>query len=238
MPVIPGTDLDVSDVPLRRVIRRGSTTHNGRFASRKMGRTIPWESSNELAFLTLAELDADIVSIRAQPIEFRWQGGSGPRRHIPDFAVVRGTRLEIHEVKPRAAALKPEVREAAAWAERHCRNRGATYGMALAETLKAEPAFANAKAILRRLHDRLDETLALGTVEHLRRREVMPIGELTDWLSRWGGTAITILTLAAHNRVALDLDSPFHRDGSVWSTQSFPRHPRALPLATSVASLA
>lgn len=237
MPVIPGTDINVSDTPLRRVIRRGSTMHNGRFASRKMGRTIPWESSNELAFLTLAELDADIISIRAQPIEFQWRSASGFRRHVPDFAVMRGPKLEIHEVKPLAAALKPDVREAAAWAERHCRDRGAVYGLALAETLKAEPVFTNARTVLRRLHDRLDETLAIGTVEHIRERGTVPLGELTDWMARWGGTAFDVMTLAAHNRIALDLTRPLGRDGLVWPVQGFPRHPRALPLATSVSLL-
>ena len=91
-----GIELEVSEVPVRRVITRGSVRHNGRYASRKMGRTIPWESSNELAFLMLAELDADVTRVYAQPFEIRWSGVRGPRRHIPDFAVLRGASLEVH----------------------------------------------------------------------------------------------------------------------------------------------
>lgn len=38
-----GVELDVGEIPVRRVITRGSVRHNGRFASRKMGRPICWK---------------------------------------------------------------------------------------------------------------------------------------------------------------------------------------------------
>lgn len=58
--------LDISPTPLRRVVTRSSTRVNGRFASRKMQASIPWESSNEKAFLLRAELDPTVRRIYAQ----------------------------------------------------------------------------------------------------------------------------------------------------------------------------
>lgn len=229
----PGVELEVSEVPVRRVVTRGSVRHDGRFASRKMARTLPWESSIELAFLMLAELDADVTQVYAQPFEIQWRGASGLRRHIPDFAVLRGASLEVHEVKPDKKAAAADVQKTAAWAERHCRIRGASYGLALESVLKAEPAFSHAGTVLRRLHDRIDESLAIGTVEYVRRHRTMELGPLADWVGRWGGSVESVVTLVAHNRLSVDLRRPIHRSSPVWSVESFPHRPRALPLAAT-----
>jgi hypothetical protein len=91
----PGCNLMISDHPVRRVISRGSVRMNGRFASFKMGRTIPWESQNEEAFLLRAELSPDVTAIYAQPLKLSLVTEVGERIHFPDFAVVIDNKLEI-----------------------------------------------------------------------------------------------------------------------------------------------
>ena len=206
---IAGCDLDISPVPLRKVVKRGGVRANWKFCSRKMANAmIPTESSNELAFLVRAELDPTVTSVYAQAIEIRWRDGTGPRRHFPDFVVVRGGRVEVHEVKPDDDAETEEVKATAAFARRHLLERGAEYGLVLESSLKAQPTFGHTEDALHRLHDWVDERLARTVVAFVQDQGPVTVDALVATLAAKGCRRETALVLVARNSLHVDYGLP------------------------------
>ncbi len=204
-----GCRVDVSSVPLRRVVRRGGVRANVKFCSRKMrNRMIPTESSNEHAFLVRAELDPSVTHIYAQAVVVTWRDDSGPRRHFPDFVVVRDGRVEVHEVKPDSETESEDVKSALAYATGYFFERGATYGLTLESALKAKPTFDHIKEALHRLHDWIDEALARAVVAFVQDHGPTSIAVVVAALAAKGCTLEAVLTLVAHNRLHVDYRYP------------------------------
>ncbi len=221
---IPGCNLDISPVPLRKVVKRGGVRANVNFCSRKMSKTmLPTESSNELAFLIRAELDPTVTYVFAQAIKICWRDDTGPRWHFPDFIVVRDGRVEIHEVKPDDKADTAEVKTTAAFVTSYCPNRGASYGLALESSLKAEPTFRHTGDVIYRLHDWLDERLASTIVAFIQDNGPVTMDALVAALAPKGCKRETALVLVARNRLHVDYRRPIdgyallHAERGAWN---------------------
>jgi len=182
--------------------------------------SIPWESFNELAFLHLAELDHSVTHIFAQPIHLELQTPSGQRRHTPDFAVLRGGRVEIHEVKPDEKASQPDTQELSSAATLYVRKHGANYGMALASVLRAEPRYGRARSIIRRLHDTLPDCAARALLAHVEANPGSTI-ERTLCATSWMNTTFEmVITMIAHNRLSAQLTEPLSKKTPLASRSS------------------
>lgn len=86
--------------PIRTIItgRRRITT--GSYASIKAGRSLPFESMNERAFLMHSEVDASVVDYRAQPFRLELVIEGTKRAYIPDGLRLLDTgKLEVIEIK-------------------------------------------------------------------------------------------------------------------------------------------
>jgi len=223
----PIDPLVISRTPIRRVITRRSRRMNGRFASKKMGRGLVWESSNEFAFLTLAELDLDVTEIYAQPIQLTLDTPSGQRRHIPDFAIIRNGLLELHEVKPDEDANDPGILELARSATQFVAAHGAVYGLALAATLKAEPRLRRAQAVMRRLHDSVPDVVRMATISSLQDDGPCSIQSLLEKTTRWNLRLEQVMTLIAHNAVFHDYGEDLTRH-SIVAAERPPGHKQHL----------
>lgn len=228
--MFPGCNLDVSAVPLRRINTRGHVRPTGRFASRKMGRCLPWESSNELAWLQRAELDPGVTAFYAQARVIEVDVGGRRRSHIPDGVAVRYGRVEVHEVKPDADAAVDEVRALAAAAARHLAARGAAYGFALASSLKAVPVYANMQDVLRRLHRRVPDALARCLVAEAQDAGPLPVTDLARAAGHLGAAIEDVLAMVARGRLRMDLARPVAVEASVWAPETFPDPAPILPL--------
>lgn len=205
----PGCDIDISSVPLRRVVKRGGVRANVKFCSRKMqNRMIPTESSNEHAFLIRAELDPTVTHVYAQAVIVTWRDNTGLRRHFPDFVVVRNGRVEVHEVKPDYKAGKEDVKSVAAYAKSYFLDRGATYGLTVESALKAKPVFAHVQEALHRLHDWIDEALARAVVAFVQDHGPTSVAAVVAALAAKRCTLESVLTLVAHNRLHVDYRYP------------------------------
>lgn len=204
----PNCDLEISPVPLRRVVTRSSQRIKDKFCSRKMGRMIPAESSNEYACLVRAELDPTVTHVFVQALEFRWRDNLGWHRHWPDVVTVRRGRVEVREVKPDLDAETDRVRATAAFASHYCAERGAVYRLDLESSLKAQPTYANALEVLYRLHDEVDPALERAMIARVQDCGPTMIGELVGMLTLRGCTLARALTLVARNRLHLDYRRP------------------------------
>lgn len=237
MPTFPGVDLDVSATPLRRINTRGRVRPTGRFASSKMGRCLPWESSNELAWLQRAELDPEITAFYAQALVIELNVGGRLQSHTPDGVAVRRGRVEVHEVKPDADAATDAVRALAAAAARHVRLRGATYGLSLESALKAAPVHANMQHVLRRLHRRVPDALALTLVAEAQDGGPTSVAALARAAGRRGAKPEDVLALVARGRLRMDLGRAVTGDALVWAPDAFPNPVPILPFPTAPEAL-
>lgn len=107
----------IAAVPWRKTrSARGQAHYPGYFWSATMGAHVIYESRLELARLLLADFDRDVVAIAAQPFLLRAQAGGRPRRHVPDFLLVRADEsVRVVNVKPASRLADPEIAEALAW---------------------------------------------------------------------------------------------------------------------------
>ena len=188
---------------------------NGRFCSRKMSRATPWESSNELAFLILAEIDPTITSVYAQSLKVALPMEGGPRWHVPDFVVARQTGVEIHEVKPDDKAALPEVQAVAAAAELYFCARGATYWLSLASVLKLEPRLSRVKTVLRRLHAPVPTRTSLAMLAYCQDNDSSTIRDLLASTKTWDSTFEQVMTLCGIQKLQIDLLHPISLDSHI-----------------------
>ena len=123
--------LTPSPVPLRRIVRSSSNRRKRAIRSIKAAGAIECESDHEARFAILAELDPNVTRIYSQAFHWpHWFEGK-KRHHWPDFGLVIGGKLEIHEVKP-LAKLHDDVewKTRCDWAEWSA-GHGVPYSVAL-----------------------------------------------------------------------------------------------------------
>jgi putative transposase len=105
-----------STEPIRRVKSSGINV-KGDYASRKMGKTIQFESHKvELPGVEEYEEDPDVLEYYDQPyqITLEWsdkQGQTVKASHIPDFFVIRINRAGFEEWKPETRLEKLAVKQ-------------------------------------------------------------------------------------------------------------------------------
>lgn len=155
-------------LPLRTIItgRRRITT--GTYASRKAGRSLPYESMNERAFFMHSEVDTNVVDYRAQPFRFEFVIGGRRRAYIVDcIRLLADGSIEIVEVKHDPRALQdPDYAEKLEAVRLICEQVGWRFRIVMKSALlEPEFAFRNVLEVQSwrfTAFDRADEFLATG----------------------------------------------------------------------------
>jgi hypothetical protein len=97
-------EADFSPVRLKKAGRRAR--YNGRFASLKAGRAMPWESRNERLGLEMAEVDPARADLRVQPFRLEMIIAGARSAYTPDrLDLLRTGVLRCVEVKQNAQAV-------------------------------------------------------------------------------------------------------------------------------------
>jgi hypothetical protein len=104
-------------VPWRRPrSARGQAHYLGYYWSVTTGTHVVYESRLELARLLIADFDADVVAIAAQPFLVKARIGGRACRHVPDIFLVRADQsAHLVNVKPAGQLADPKVAEALDW---------------------------------------------------------------------------------------------------------------------------
>lgn len=106
----------------------GRRHYSGYFWSATMGRHVVYESLLELSWLWLADFDAGITRIAAQPMRLLGTDRGRSRSRIPDFLCIRADRsVHVVDVKPAHLARKPEVADSLRFTGGMFHDRGWSY---------------------------------------------------------------------------------------------------------------
>lgn len=220
--------IDISMVPLRKVVGRSSQVNNGWHRTNKHpDGYLPGESRPELAlFLVLAEMDPNVTLITAQPCEIPF-GHDGKRcTHFPDYAVLETGESVLYEVKTSRKYAETEITRRLAAAGRSIEARGDwSYFVALDDEMRRDPRFKPAEDLWRRhrpiftKRQRLAVERAVGKGERHIADIVTDLAGMDD-----SPTVHTVLSLAANARLFIGLDEPIGAASMVRRAD-----PKALP---------
>lgn len=113
----------------------------GRYASVKMGSTVPWESRLELHDLYRVEVDPNVVAFFVQPEPLHWQREGRARTYTPDHLDHMADRsIRIVEVKDKFdPAEDPDYTEKLAEAEEIYAAIGRGFVLRDGTAIRAEP---------------------------------------------------------------------------------------------------
>src|SRR5258708_26288471 len=127
---VPFTRLRLADfagsVPWRQFRSvRGQAHCSGSYASATTGGHVLYESRLELARLLLADFDARVCGIYAQPCLVTAVIGGRARRHVPDFLLAGSPgAARVGNVKPPGLLKTPSIAEALCWPRELAGRRG------------------------------------------------------------------------------------------------------------------
>ena len=93
--------------PIRSIITGRKKIVTGVYASRKAGRSLPYESMNERAFFMHCEVDPGVLDYRAQPFRLEFLLNGAKRVYIPDcLRLMSDGAVEVVEIKNDRRALR------------------------------------------------------------------------------------------------------------------------------------
>ncbi len=108
----------------------GQTHRSGVYWSATEADHVIYESQLELSRLLLADFDADVTHIVAQPFLMRAVVDGKRRRHIPDFFLATSRGPVVVDVKPRWKVDDPKVADTFAWVRAAVETKGWTFEVA------------------------------------------------------------------------------------------------------------
>lgn len=193
--------------PVRRVIHRGSVIVNGRFASRKMGRCIPWEASIEKDFVHLLEFDREVEEYYAQPFWVPYALVDEEHKTCPDFLAIYTSGEEIvWEVKPDHVAQTDDFKDKSEAIAKVLERRGQCYHPVTDIEIRSGHRLENIKKLFAYLHvePNLNDILALCRVFDFH--EKVTIGDLMRGTYDQVFSQPVIYGLLAQRTLEMDID--------------------------------
>lgn len=103
---------------------RGQKHYSGTYWSSTVGGHIIYESRLELARLLLADFDAEVRHIVAQPFLLRARVNGKMRRHVPDYLLIEDSGPVVVDVKPARRLADPKVAFTFGWTRQVVEERG------------------------------------------------------------------------------------------------------------------
>ncbi len=220
--------INISMVPLRKVVGRSSQVNNGWHRTNKHpDGYLPGESRPELAlFLVLAEMDPNVTLVTAQPCEIPFSHDGKACAHFPDYAVLETGDSVLYEVKTARKYAETQITRRLAAACRSVEARGDwSYFVALDDEMRRDRRFKSAEELWRRHRPIFTKRQRLA-VERAVGKGERPIADIVTDLAGMDDapTVHTVLSLAANARLFIGLDEPIGRGSIVRRADS-----KALP---------
>lgn len=197
-----------------RTFNGGQKHENGWFASRKGRRLLHWEGTSQLAFITRAEVDFNVVRVATESVRFRFIGEEGWQEYTADVELIGPDgKITIVEIKRDERDLAdPQYKQKLVAVGQLCNRQGWDFKIVFGRdvfcslihrrnvTLFASRAFVT----IERRHERRFEDLLEQNIRALTYGELAAV--LEPGHPRWGEALVQALTVA--RRVEIDLTQP------------------------------
>jgi hypothetical protein len=191
-------------MPVRKVVRPTGRGKRGRFPSRKMGRSISWESLLERDGVLYLEMSPAVVRYEEQPANIYYEHEGQIRHYIPDFEAVLSSGEIIHiEVKPSYKLVQPELARKYASIKKHYAEIGMRFLILTEKELQVEPFLSN----LNRLFQHLPRDFDAPLDEHIKSLDLLPARTITGAAAVCGSEQIVYRLIAA-GHLQCDLTKP------------------------------
>jgi hypothetical protein len=205
--------LEISAVPLRKVIRRSSAISNGTFRTYKHPdfevTHIAGESPNELLLLPFLEVDPNVKTILSQPTVLHPELDGASFTNTPDYAVHMGHAAAMVEVKGARQYARLEIKLRLLACARYVEAAGYDYVVTTGADLRGS-AIRHAVDDLWTFHRRTYTALQLDSTLAMLRYCDMRVGDVVALLERalpgHQHVFTHVLSMAAGCRIFIDLD--------------------------------
>jgi len=200
---------------VRRVIAPTGRGFRGRFQSRKMGRSIEWESLLEQDAIYHFEFCTDVMSFEEQPemIEF-WVEG---KRHVyfPDFELIMRNGEIIHvEVKPKSKLKNPILQKRLQHIEEHYRRTGVRFLIFTEDQIRNKVVLDNLKQLAYHSRWQHQDQELEAAVQALSLLPALTVEGAKAVL----GNERDVYRLIAAGIYACDLNQPICGSTKIWKT--------------------
>lgn len=214
-------------MPVRKIPRYGSGQKNlGKFASVKTGRVAWYEALTERDYMYLLDFDLGVSYWHEQPLRIRFTRGGKTHRYTPDFEVLRTSKKQLVEVKPKHQVDSGKWDLLFRTATSLCEQEGYEYIVVTDEVIRRQPKLENVKRLWKYartvvlpqhqilcnqfFQSRKNALVTLGDLIQLFKRESVPTQVLYSLLF-WGLLDFDLMQL-------LDSDSPITQPSASAST--------------------
>jgi len=206
-------------MPAREVSNRGGNTI-GYFPSIKMKRKIAFESTIERDKMTLVDFDPDVQAFEEQPLVIPYQYNNKTVTYTPDLLVQTLEKCILVECKPSTLVdtedNQRKFREARNWCDQH----SFAFEVVTDEQIRAGYRLSNVKRLTQYARHVISPQTKSRIYSILRAAgRPMPIIALGHEIAPSKPVSVmsSILHLAYHHQVAMDLDKEKISDASlIW----------------------
>lgn len=198
--------------PARVKGKKGS--YVGYFPSRKMNRSIAYESTGELYTAILYELDPQVTKYVEQPYRFKFTYEGAESSYTPDFLVIRNGEKWIEEVKPDERVRKPEIHKRLLAEKALVEGKGFKFRVVTEKVSMRQPRLRNAEIILRYAYPDWREQDQKELLSALNNTQNQTIKSAIERLGTDDALSI-ICTGACVGLLELDMSQPFSHETSI-----------------------
>jgi|GEM_PF-5279352 len=198
--------------PARVKGKKGS--YVGYFPSRKMKRSMAFESTGELYSAILNEIDPRVAEYMEQPYRFEFQYEGKASSYTPDFLVIRNGEKWIEEVKPYERVCEPKTHKRLLAQKELVESKGFKYRVVTEKTSMRQPRLKNAEIILRHAYPDWREDDQKKLLCAFSDGQDQPLKSVIEKIGTDDALSI-ICTGTCVGLLELDMSQPFSQDTSV-----------------------
>jgi len=201
---------------MRNLVHRGTQRPVFKVPSLRLDRPVQCESILEYEATVLLDVAPGVSSFAEQPARIHYVLDGERRTHVPDFAVLVGSRHAFLEIKFEKD-VDEEVRERTTLLQHGLVRHGWEYHLLTEAVLRRGVHLANAQGILRRARHAASEVDTLRVLERLRRASRHVLGDF-GWNMHGNVEALSVAQLITTGLAAIDWSRPLSETSSIWAT--------------------
>ncbi|HUS10730.1 MAG TPA: TnsA endonuclease N-terminal domain-containing protein [Pyrinomonadaceae bacterium] len=205
-------------MPVRKIPKYGAGRKNlGKFASVKTGRVAWYESLLERDYMYLLDYECDVTYWHEQPLRIRFSYGGKVHRYTPDLEVLRASRKQLIEVKPKHKVDSGEWDVLFRAASSVCEQEGYDFLVLTDEVIRMQPRLENVKLLWKYARTPVlpQHQIMCSQFFQTRKDEPVTLGDLIQLFTNKQLPKQTLYCLLFWGALDFDLMQPLDQDSRI-----------------------